>query len=539
MEIKQTIKLHNKFEITVCDAASGNVKQEAVAYNVILDNYFKVKLQLDGRFNNYASFDRICFGKGDGTPTITDTALFSQLGSKNVEIVERHYDYPTSYGVFQIKINADEYNGQTITEVGMQCYSSNYPATDRLLTHAMLQDAEGNRIAIAKTDVDVVFIRATFYCTFTQTGWGDNGVYPLSNKNTLVQWLIFGTDDLKVKTHRFPISHSSDYENDYIYEKTYHIYNGVGHLNTLTFDLPELTILDTEFNNHTVKNIGISGFGAFQFPDPSVFPDYAVTRLMLGEGDGETTDFNIKCPLIKSGSVHIFVGDLEKTAGTDYTVDLESNCNDVRENYYTANMHLGMSNVKFGDIEEKAASSGIIYDPFYFGRVHRGENLYATYASITQAKPIWFDFGEAKECNRFRLDGRTTVSNANNDALVIEYSNDNINWTAVNASWSNVLSGTNIYGYKWSWNAVSARYWRIYRQGLTWTQYINNQIGDNNGVSGIYSIVYLGKSVPGLHFNTPPEAGQTIEASYLLNVPYKTANNLMKITCSVQLQRGL
>jgi hypothetical protein len=46
------------------------------------------------------------------------------------------------------------------------------------MTHAMLQDSEGNQIAIAKTDVDVVYITATFYATYTPSGFGRQRCVP-------------------------------------------------------------------------------------------------------------------------------------------------------------------------------------------------------------------------------------------------------------------------------------------------------------------------------------------------------------------------
>ena len=542
MKLKQEVKLHNRWDVTVCDAETGEVKQKAVGFNVITDTFFKFRMGLIS-LDPYPTYglNRVYVGTGTGTPSASDTAMFNLLFRREFSSTTYHYEYPTSYAIFEIKVNADEYNGQTFTEVGLAYYYvPNWGATsDHLCTHAILQDAEGNPIAIHKTDTDVVYIRATFYCTFTPTGWGDNGIYPEAAKNTLVQWLLKGTDSLYVRSHRFPLNYSSDMNADYIFSKQYRISNGQGHFETMTFDLPEITILDSEFNNHVVKNIGIEGYGAFQFPDSSVFSDYEVNRLFLGEGDGETTDFNIKCPCIKPGSAHIFVDDEELTEGTDFTVDYESNCNDNRENYYTAGMDLSMDTVKFGNLKEQTPSaSTTTYDPLYYGRIHRGTNLYYYYPQITAAKPIWFDFGSAKECNRLRLDSRSSVTNADLNAVCIEYSNDNETWTAVSATWTNTLSATNIYCYRWKWDAVSARYWRIYWTGKTYNLRLDQTLADHDGISGINAILYLGRSVPGLHFTTPPAAGARIEASYLLNVPFKTENNLMRIACSVQLQRG-
>jgi hypothetical protein len=49
---------------------------------------------------------------------------------------------------------------------------------------------------------------------------------------------------------------------------------------------------------------------------------------------------------------------------------------------------------------------------------------------------------------------------------------------------------------------------------------------------------FIGKTVPGLKLTVPPAAGETVEASYAIELPFKTENNLLRFTCSIQLQRG-
>ena len=52
------------------------------------------------------------------------------------------------------------------------------------------------------------------------------------------------------------------------------------------------------------------------------------------------------------------------------------------------------------------------------------------------------------------------------------------------------------------------------------------------------SSFFLGKTVPGLKFTTPPSAGASIDATYSIEYPFKTANNLLRFTYSIVLQRG-
>jgi hypothetical protein len=107
----------------------------------------------------------IAIGTGTGTPAITDTALFSHLTRKAVTTLETVYEYPTSHTTKQIKLEATECNGKNITEVALEgYYSCTWSTTYYIMSHAMLQDSEGNQIAIAKTDTDVVYITANILC---------------------------------------------------------------------------------------------------------------------------------------------------------------------------------------------------------------------------------------------------------------------------------------------------------------------------------------------------------------------------------------
>jgi len=448
---------------------------------------------------------------------------------------------------YQIKLEANEYNGSTITEVGLwfRKYNSGFGYTNRLATHALIQDAEGHPISILKTDTDVIFINATFYCTFSATGWGDNGIYPDADQNGLVRWMLgtgsYNLRDMYVRAHHQQLAKSSDMVSDFLYSKSFDL-AGTGTLATLQYVLKDITILDSEFNTSTVKTFGITGLGAFTFPDSSVFPDYDINRLVLGEGDGTTTVFNIRCPHIKADSLHVYVDSVEMTAGTDYTADLDSNCGDTRENYHTASMTVGESLV-FGDMASRTASANYS-DPCYWGVYPKSGTVYPTYCQVTAAKPIWVDFGAGKECNRLKIDS-SSLSAAILNGVTIEYSDDNEHWTAVTATGTSAQISGSYYAYQWSWDSVTARYWRVYSAGQTWNyslyrggSYYGGLGGTTrDGVSVSGATFFLGRTVPGLIFSTAPADGQSVEASFKINAPYKTSNNLMRLSCTVQLQR--
>ena len=73
MQAKEKVLLHNKFEIEVVDAATGELKQKAYAYNVIVNYYFSSRLTGSPLGVSADLLRYIALGTGMGTPAITDT----------------------------------------------------------------------------------------------------------------------------------------------------------------------------------------------------------------------------------------------------------------------------------------------------------------------------------------------------------------------------------------------------------------------------------------------------------------------------------
>jgi len=457
MKIQERAVLHNRFDVKVVDAVSGKIKQTAVGFNVITNYYFNSRLTASPLSKTTDLFRYIAVGTGTGTPAVTDTALFTHLTRKAVTTLETVYEYPTSHTTKQIKLEATECNGSTITEVALEgYYSGTWSDTYYIMSHAMLQDSEGNQIAIAKTDTDVVYITATFYATYTPSGFGTNGIYPKPENNYLVRWLLTGSTDGTVRFSRFPVEYSSDMNVKYHGSKSYSFSGGTGNTTTYQYDLPVTTFLDSECNNRLVKHLGVAGVGAFTFPNHEVFPPYAVDHLVIGEGDGATTEFSMKCPLIQSGTVRIFVNDTETTEGTDYTVDLENNCGDWYENYHTAALTCKSAGVSFGDFASKTPSSNNSYrDPLAWWSCY-DTTVYPSSCTVSDVNPIKIDFGTAKACNTLKID-ILTVPSGRLDTLKIQYSTNDADWTDV--------SGLSRTSQVWKFTEVSARYWRVFLSG--------------------------------------------------------------------------
>lgn len=152
MSIDINVGIHNKFVVDLIDAETGKIKQTATGYNVICNGYYS-SIITDSRMG-------IALGSGNGIPAATDKALFHQEFHTTDNISKIGTSYSKDQRVFSytmgITLTETQLAGVTITEVGLR-------SNARLLTHAMLQDMNGNPVSIAKSDTDILSVYATLY----------------------------------------------------------------------------------------------------------------------------------------------------------------------------------------------------------------------------------------------------------------------------------------------------------------------------------------------------------------------------------------
>ena len=171
--------IHNRFDVEVIDAATGEVKQKARAFNLICDALWTRLLYASsgGSWIPLTFATYVLFGSGSGTPSASDTALFSLLGARSYSgTLAGDVADGVVYRQGFITLQAEEYVGATLTEVGV-----GYDST-HITTHALLEDMNGNPINIEKSATDVIRIYATIYVHFSAGGWygGAVSVLPFS-----------------------------------------------------------------------------------------------------------------------------------------------------------------------------------------------------------------------------------------------------------------------------------------------------------------------------------------------------------------------
>lgn len=259
------LKIHNRFDIQVKDAETMEVIQTAQAENIVLDRIYTRLLN----FQSY--FDQIVFGSGTGILSPSRTTLFTWIGNKAATTESLVRSYPTSVWTKKITLGTEEFNGQTIREVGI----SN--TTTDINTHALITDSEGNPLEVEKTNLRIIDIYAT---VFVEVYSVDSGCFFYNNG--LRDYLTGGSAPANtLRLFRFSDNDSSTLTA------------------TRTSNSGEKSItLTVRFNiehfNKDVRAIDWVGGGLrWLIPRTGVYTGTAKTNVQLGTGDGSNKTFQL------------------------------------------------------------------------------------------------------------------------------------------------------------------------------------------------------------------------------------------------------
>lgn len=264
MKVKAAVNIHNRFDIVVKDAKTGEVIQRGQAENIVLNRMYDRLLA----FNNY--FVNIVYGKGDGTLSPNGTTLFDRAGYKAAENVELIRAYPTSKWTRKITLGTGDANGITLTEVGIS------ETTTNINTHAKITDAENNALNIEKTELKVVDIYATVFVEIYNV---DTGLYWFDNG--LRDYLTGGNapnNNMGISLSGFPVTNVAG-------TKTVNPND-----RTITNDVK----FDTQHYNKEIAYLDWTGIGLrCKVPRPGVFEGKQRNDVVIGTGDGENKIFTL------------------------------------------------------------------------------------------------------------------------------------------------------------------------------------------------------------------------------------------------------
>ena len=481
------VNFHNRFDIEVRDAKTGELKQKGQAENIVLDRMYERLCN----FNSY--FNYIHFGQGTGTLDPSRNILFKELGYKLAETEETIKAFPVSKWTRKITLNPEEYVGYTITEVGISD-SSSY-----INTHALVKDVEGNPLSIDKTDTDVIVIYAT---VFVELQNKSENIYftNLPNNNNLLNYLLGGSSPSSYIKLGKKWTKGNMLDDNIILSKS----------GTLSTDiLNRKKIVSTRFGitegNGPIAEIAV--FNAFNatLPEVGVFEKYALKDVNLGVGDSIKKQFVI--PNIRAENIIVKV---DNVISTDLVMNKEVNANfKLQDLLGVGDKGYGVSFSPDGKTIATASSSS----PYF--TVHRLNENTGEYEKLQDL----LGAGSEGHGIAFSPDGKTiaTASYYSSPYFTVHKLNEG---TGEYEKLQNLLGvGDKGYGVSFS------------PDGKT--------IATASSSSPYFTVHNVEPTLKVINFNTPPPEGVVITADY--TVPYipKTEDYVLDVTAEIQFGEGV
>jgi len=329
MEIKTYAKVHNRFDIEVRDAKTGELKQRAYAENIILTAFWAKLLQYDSAYFNY-----IHLGSGSGTLAASRTSLFTFTVAKAVANPSYVVNEVAGWASMRksIQLLENEFVDTTFTEVGIGSGSG----STTLMTHAMLKDMNGNPVSLLKSANDLLNVYATVYVV--NITWDSGKIY--------------------LATHALPQGYISKVLGQAF---TPNIFAGISFSNsrgafasevalnpTITYDVANKIMTSyarlpaANGNFGQINSVALYDL-RYEINGSTAFAGSPIVGESIGTGNGTTTDFKTAFPWVKSGA-KIYVDGVEQTTGV--TVDLNKPASnnmtlEIRNKTISGNVYAG------------------------------------------------------------------------------------------------------------------------------------------------------------------------------------------------------
>lgn len=280
MELKLNtgVKIHNRHDIYMRNAETGEVVQQGQAENIVLDRMYTRLLGYSSYFTN------IVFGSGAGELNPGRTTLFNRVGSKSAITEKLTTGYPTSIWTRKVTLGTGEFNGHRLTEVGIS------DTTTNINTHAIITDSEGNPLEMEeKTELIIVDIYSTVFIEIYDVDSGlfffDDGLRDYltggSTPNNSIRLRYLSDDDATTLT-------------------------GTRTSNAGDKSVTVSVKFDVQHFNKDVKYIDCVGLGIrCVIPRPGVFTTHDRIGVSIGVGDGATTRFPLPNRGIKNASFKV------------------------------------------------------------------------------------------------------------------------------------------------------------------------------------------------------------------------------------------
>lgn len=482
--------IHNRFDIEVIDAQTGEIKQRAQAENVICSQLW-TRLFAPNTYFNY-----IHYGTGSGTPASADTSLFTFLGYGTPSTGVVATDYANCVFSLRRTIQLSETTavGATLTEVGIG-YST---TSATLCTHAMLKDSNGNQISIAKTNTDIINIYATVYVHWSNTLYSGSILFAPGDGVSFLIYLC-GLYSTGMNAYHVPSYVQLSKNRSLVTTNTNGNIAATVNLSA-SYDLANkkisqtMTRLGVDYGNRAGGSFYLL-LANYLSGDSVISPVFAfkagsgwftgtdILGESIGTGDGAIADFatSFDCP----SNAKIYINGVQTPS---VTID---------------NAPISYDHIEYY-LEEIIADNGIAYPAISDGWM-------SNYGLFGRRTPATEPYRYSIFYNPYYSAGIKSYI-ASSSSTTVEVSDDLVTWTAISARSSGTKTVPAAY--------CSYKYWRI-------TSFVNDDY-----VHTMIANTLTGKNI---HFTTPPASGAVITADYHTPVIAKDVNHVFDLTVTIQL----
>lgn len=546
MKLSLGLEIKTSYHLQLRRVTTGEVIQDIRPKNLILKQFLNnIGLTNSQSYGNMFALWGIGVGRGSGTPANTDTGMFTQLwipGAEHTTVpvssVTTVFNDEKTIGTATITTTfpaSASYVG-VITELGIMA-KTNSRGNTLFITHALLQDSEGNPISINKTDLDELLITAILQVSLTAT---DFVVMPLTVSK--FGGLVRSTGDAdrllyknflhmgRTKKNLMGANAgtvSGDYSSDSNIQ-----------WNTLTpgmtWDSANMKMVATNSriladagNVHYFNSLCLNYFGCWPLPNANIFPFYTINDISIGVGDGTTKIFNNPLNYFVENSEVITVGGVTLTRGTDYTIDFENNASGLLE--------LSAGNLAVGSSDADAVVDQTTYYPLFKACDGSSIQCSDTGNRLSATKPLILSLTTAKKVNTLRLihfNRKRSDYNYNENltsaSFKLSYSNDNVTYTEIIT--------TGLFdadtGQTFTFNTVSAKYFKLevvdepYLSTNEYYYYYYDNMSSTD--TDMPFLGYIGDAT--IVFTTAPADQAEIKMSVQMDRPFKNANFVIDVT---------
>ena len=530
MKTNITSKFNNEYTLQLKDITTGKIKQEIKTHNIVLNNLWSHIGLTNPGWDRPSNTRYIAVGSGTGTPAATDQDLFHRLWAQEGSTTTKtSADGKTLETVIVTKFPANTSYVADITEIGIAVDIYSYYFC--LVTHALLQDAEGNPITMHKSDLDELIVTATIRFTMEESGGFTLfpydrtllGGYFISGKNAN------GLCQSYLSLQRSPLGVSSSeplrFSPNIAYDRSTH-----------KFTVTNGRITADRGNTHYYNSLVLYNFGYWALPNPDIFPYYDIENISLGIGDGVTTNFDNPLNYFVKDSERITKNGVLLTRDVDYTIDYHNNKDMLSEisQSLKANIHSALDNRASGDIP--------FFHPYDNGGTFNDVSGNGLANRFSKNDPLFIDFKEATIINTIKIAslcvdfegyGRPHSKDRVTSAIFkFSYSDDG-------ESYTEILTTENFNAYAgktFTFPDIEARYFKIEILASTFFDLSHWYYLDGSAGFPTCNDCFIGRvGDPYIRFTTPPEEGAELKMTVQMDRPFKNNRFVIDFTGEIEL----